>query len=215
MMVLGVLAATDSLVHAAGHASRDVPAFYIVPLMDMVIFATLLAFAFRARRDPAAHERLIYLSSNDGAADCRGAALALRYRQSKCAGGSAVFVRFSVGADELRPVVHTEDSSRYPMGWHVRRCLATTVSSELGKPPRGTPSQVGCRLTLVNRSYFFIWLCSSFTTRSQALFLPVSRPPQTWESLHRLSPVLGSITVKMQARTGACQPESTTGSSRT
>jgi hypothetical protein len=41
-----------------------VPAFYIVPLMDMVIFATLLAFAFRARRDAAAHKRLIiYLAT--------------------------------------------------------------------------------------------------------------------------------------------------------
>lgn len=56
MAVLGVLAATDSLVRAAGHASRE---FYSVPLMDMAIFATLLAFAFRARRDPAAHKRLI------------------------------------------------------------------------------------------------------------------------------------------------------------
>jgi len=63
MVVLGVLAATDSLVRAAGHAGRDVPAFYIVPLMDMVIFATLLAFAFRARRDPAAHKRLNIFAS--------------------------------------------------------------------------------------------------------------------------------------------------------
>jgi FtsH-binding integral membrane protein len=46
-----------------GSRRPDVPAFYIVPLMDMVIFATLLAFAFRARRDPAAHKRLIYLAT--------------------------------------------------------------------------------------------------------------------------------------------------------
>jgi len=63
MVVLGVLAATDSLVRAAGHAGRDVPAFYIVPLMDMMIFATLLAFAFRARRDSVVHKRLIYLAT--------------------------------------------------------------------------------------------------------------------------------------------------------
>lgn len=214
MVLLGVLAASDSLVRAAGHAGRDVPAFYIVPLMDMVIFATLLAFAF-SRPARSGGAQAADLSSNDGAADCRGGALALRYRQSKCAGGSAVFVRFSVGADELRPVVHTEDSSRYAMGWHVRRCLATTVSSDWANRLVARLRKLSCRLTLVNRSYFFIWLCSSFTTRSQALFLPVSRPPQTWESLHRLSPVLGSITVKMQARTEACQPESTTGSSRT
>jgi FtsH-binding integral membrane protein len=51
------------LMRGVGHASRDVPALYIVPLMDMVIFATLLAFAFRGRRDPAAHKRLIYLAT--------------------------------------------------------------------------------------------------------------------------------------------------------
>jgi FtsH-binding integral membrane protein len=42
---------------------RDAQAFYIVPMVDMAIFATLLAFAFRARRDPAAHKRLIYLAT--------------------------------------------------------------------------------------------------------------------------------------------------------
>jgi FtsH-binding integral membrane protein len=62
-VVLGVLAATDSLVRAAGHTGRDAQAFYLVPLMDMVIFATLLAVAFRARRDPGAHKRLIYLAT--------------------------------------------------------------------------------------------------------------------------------------------------------
>jgi len=63
MVLLGVLAATDSLVRAAGPPGRDVQAFYIVPMMGMVIFATLLAFAFRLRRDPAAHKRLIYIAT--------------------------------------------------------------------------------------------------------------------------------------------------------
>jgi FtsH-binding integral membrane protein len=63
MVILGVMAATDSLARNAGPASRDAQAFYIVPMMDMVIFATLLFFAFRARRDSSAHKRLIYIAT--------------------------------------------------------------------------------------------------------------------------------------------------------
>jgi len=63
MIVLGVLAATDSLVRAGGPAGRDTKAFYIVPLTDMLIFATLLLFAYRARRDPPAHKRFIYVAT--------------------------------------------------------------------------------------------------------------------------------------------------------
>jgi len=63
MVILGVLAATDSLARNAGPAGRDAQAFYIVPMMDMVIFATLLFFAFRARRDSSAHKRVIYIAT--------------------------------------------------------------------------------------------------------------------------------------------------------
>jgi hypothetical protein len=42
MVILGVLAATDSLIREAGPAGRDPKFFYIVPLTDMVIFATLV-----------------------------------------------------------------------------------------------------------------------------------------------------------------------------
>jgi FtsH-binding integral membrane protein len=199
------------LVRAAGHAGRDVPAFYIVPLMDMVIFATLLAFAFRARRDPAAPKRLIYLAT-------------LGLLIAAVARWPFAIVKRNAPAAALFSYVFLLALMSYDL-WSTRKIHRVTpwagtfvvVLQQLCHPMGQITawSQVGCKLTLVNRSYFFIWLCSSFTTRSQALFLPVSRPPQTWESLHRLSPVLGSITVKMQARTGACQPESTTGSSRT
>jgi hypothetical protein len=121
LMVLGVLAATDSLVRAAGPPGRDVQAFYIVPMMGMVIFATLPAFAFRLRRDPAA--------SNDGAVDCRSVALALRYPQSKVADGSALHLLFLSGPGELRPVVHAEDSSGHALGWRVRDHAATELLS--------------------------------------------------------------------------------------
>jgi FtsH-binding integral membrane protein len=37
--------------------------FHIVPMTDMVIFGTLIFFAFRARRDPSAHKRIIYIAT--------------------------------------------------------------------------------------------------------------------------------------------------------
>src|ERR1700686_4348155 len=59
MVIVGVLAATDSLVRNAGPAGFDAKAFYIIPLTDMLIFTTLIFFAFRARSNPSAHKRLI------------------------------------------------------------------------------------------------------------------------------------------------------------
>jgi hypothetical protein len=63
MVVVGVLAATDGLVRQAGPPDRDVKFFYIIPLSDMLIFATLIFFAFRARSNPSAHKRLILVAT--------------------------------------------------------------------------------------------------------------------------------------------------------
>src|SRR5712664_2285822 len=63
MVILGVLAATDSLVGVVGPAGRDPKFFYIIPLTDMLIFATLVFFAFRARSNPPAHKRLILVAT--------------------------------------------------------------------------------------------------------------------------------------------------------
>ena len=63
MVVLGVLAATDSLVRNAGPAGRDPKFFYIIPLTDMVIFAALIFFAFRARANSSTHKRLILIAT--------------------------------------------------------------------------------------------------------------------------------------------------------
>jgi len=63
MIILGPLAATDSLIRAAGPAGRDPQFFYIIPLTDMLIFATLIFFAFRARSNPPAHKRLILVAT--------------------------------------------------------------------------------------------------------------------------------------------------------
>jgi hypothetical protein len=61
MLVVGVWAATDQL--ARRSFVPDPLGFYIVPLANVVAFAVLIVFAYRARFDPAAHKRLIILAS--------------------------------------------------------------------------------------------------------------------------------------------------------
>jgi FtsH-binding integral membrane protein len=63
MVTLGVLAATDSLVRQAGPPGQDPKFFYIIPLTDMLVFGTLVFFAFRARSNPQAHKRLIFVAT--------------------------------------------------------------------------------------------------------------------------------------------------------
>jgi FtsH-binding integral membrane protein len=63
MVVLGVWAGTNSLGRAFGGGGDDPLFFYIIPVTDMLIFATLIAFAFRERRDSAAHKRLIMIGT--------------------------------------------------------------------------------------------------------------------------------------------------------
>ena len=63
MVILGLLAATDALVRDSGPPGRDNLFFYIIPLTDMLIFATLIFFAFRARFNAAAHKRFILIGT--------------------------------------------------------------------------------------------------------------------------------------------------------
>jgi len=63
MGVLGVSAATDSLVRGGGPPGIDKAFFYIVPLTDMLIFATLIFFAFRFRSNSVMHKRLILVAT--------------------------------------------------------------------------------------------------------------------------------------------------------
>ncbi len=62
MVILGILAAADALVRQFP-PGRDPKAFFIIPTTDMVIFATLVFFAFRARSNPPAHKRLILIAT--------------------------------------------------------------------------------------------------------------------------------------------------------
>lgn len=63
MVVLGVLAATDRLARGSAPPHTDPYFFYIIPLGDMFIFATLIFFAYRSRSDSAAHKRIIYVAT--------------------------------------------------------------------------------------------------------------------------------------------------------
>jgi hypothetical protein len=63
MVIIGVLAATNALGRNFAPPGLDPLTFYIVPITDMVIFVTLIYFAFRNRFDPSAHKRLIILAT--------------------------------------------------------------------------------------------------------------------------------------------------------
>jgi FtsH-binding integral membrane protein len=63
MVVLGVLAGTDSLARGFAPPGLDAATFYVVPITDMLIFSTLVFFAFRNRSNPAAHKRFILIAT--------------------------------------------------------------------------------------------------------------------------------------------------------
>lgn len=63
MLVLGVLASTDQLAHRVTPSGIPAKLFYIIPMTDMLIFGTLVFFAFRARFNPTAHKRLILVAT--------------------------------------------------------------------------------------------------------------------------------------------------------
>ncbi|HVN78754.1 MAG TPA: hypothetical protein VMW38_07135 [Terriglobia bacterium] len=64
MVILGLMAAIDSLVREAGPAGRDPKFFFIIPLTDMLVFSILIVSAFRARFNPSAHKRLIFVATS-------------------------------------------------------------------------------------------------------------------------------------------------------
>ena len=68
VVVFGVLVATENLVrnypgfNPADHGV-NFRAFYAVSLSDMLMFSTLVFFAFRKRFEPAAHKRLVLIAT--------------------------------------------------------------------------------------------------------------------------------------------------------
>lgn len=63
MVPVGWIAATDRLARASAPPKFDPYFFYIIPMTDMVIFATQIFFAYRVRRDSSAHKRIIYIAT--------------------------------------------------------------------------------------------------------------------------------------------------------
>ena len=63
MVILGPIAATDSLRRGVGLQGLDAKTFYIIPLSAIAMFAVLVFFAYRMRRKPAAHKRLILIAT--------------------------------------------------------------------------------------------------------------------------------------------------------
>lgn len=62
MVVLGLMAATDALARNVS-PGVDSKTFYALPIFDMLLFATLVFSAFRARFRPATHKRLILIAT--------------------------------------------------------------------------------------------------------------------------------------------------------
>ncbi len=63
MVVLGVFAATEALTRNNPPPGLDAKTFYVIPMTDMLIFAVLIFFAFRARFNAAAHKRIILVAT--------------------------------------------------------------------------------------------------------------------------------------------------------
>jgi hypothetical protein len=63
MVVLGSMAATDLLGRDGAALGANAKAFYAASLGDMVIFGTLVYWAFRERFHPSAHKRLILIAT--------------------------------------------------------------------------------------------------------------------------------------------------------
>jgi hypothetical protein len=65
MAALGVLAATDSIIRHAttSEMAAKMRTFYATPLASMLMFSTLIYFAFRNRFNPVVHKRLILIAN--------------------------------------------------------------------------------------------------------------------------------------------------------
>jgi hypothetical protein len=64
MVVLGVMAATDALRrNDDGHSGLGAATFYAIPITGILTFAVLVYLAYRDRFKPAAHKRLILIST--------------------------------------------------------------------------------------------------------------------------------------------------------
>ena len=149
MIILGVMASTDSLVRHAGQvgpSGLDAGTFYIIPLSDILLFAVFLFLAFRNRRDSPAHKSL-HLSGHHCAPSRGLRSLAVRLHCRTFPGCRFKLRDLSPVSDCLRPLVHPQDSSRHPLGRRLpdlrpasphppRQNWPLALLRRLGNPPR-------------------------------------------------------------------------------
>lgn len=62
MVTLGILAGTNMLARG-GPPGEDAQSFYAVTMLDMLLFATVVFLAFRARKRPDSHKRLVLIAT--------------------------------------------------------------------------------------------------------------------------------------------------------
>src|ERR1700686_3500552 len=63
MVIVGVWAGTNALSRNFAPPGVDAKTFYVIPITDMLVFAVLVFFAYRARFDSAAHKRIIIIAT--------------------------------------------------------------------------------------------------------------------------------------------------------
>ena len=63
MCIVGLMAATDALRRNVGHLGLDAKTFYVIPITAIGLFAVYVLFAWRARRKPPVHKRLILIAT--------------------------------------------------------------------------------------------------------------------------------------------------------
>ena len=63
MLVLGLLAAVDSLRRGTAPLGLDAKTFFVIPISDILAFAGFVGLAYYWRRKPEAHKRLILIGT--------------------------------------------------------------------------------------------------------------------------------------------------------
>jgi hypothetical protein len=63
MVVLGLLAAVDAMRRGSGPLGLDPVTFFVIPMSGMLLFSVLVFFAYRMRKNPEAHKRLITIAT--------------------------------------------------------------------------------------------------------------------------------------------------------
>ena len=63
MVLLGTLAAVDAMRRGEGPLGLDAQTFFVIPITAMLLLGTLVFFAYKLRRNPEAHKRLILIAT--------------------------------------------------------------------------------------------------------------------------------------------------------